>query len=42
MIHCDREFKSIMNKVIDNIDDVVMNYANPLDNVSEIEQSNRT
>ncbi len=42
MIHCDREFKPIMNNVIDSMEDVVMNYANPQDHVPEIERSNHT
>ncbi len=37
MIHCDREFKSLMNKVIDEMDGVVMNFANPLDCIPKIE-----
>ena len=39
-IHCDREFKSIMDRVSDGMD-VTMNYANPGDHVPEIERNNR-
>ena len=42
LIHCDREFKPLMNEVIDNMEKVVMNYANSLDHVPEIERHNRT
>jgi len=39
-IHCDSEFKSIMDPVADDMD-IEMNYANPDEHVPDIERSNR-
>ena len=38
-IHCDGEFKSIMDEVADNLD-ISKNYANTDDHVTIIEQNN--
>ena len=43
-IHCDREFKSIMDKVADKFAyklDISMNYANPDNHAPDIERNNR-
>ncbi len=40
-IHCDKEFKSIMDEVSDNLN-VDMTYASTNDHVPDIERSNRT
>ena len=39
-IHCDNEFKSIMDPVADEMD-IIMNYANPDMHVPDIERNNR-
>jgi hypothetical protein len=41
MIHCDGEYRSMMDDVKDNLD-VEMNYANAFDHVPEAERNNRT
>ena len=40
MIHCDSEYKSLMDEVNDKLD-IVMNYANAQDHVPEAERNNR-
>jgi hypothetical protein len=40
-IHCDMEFRAMMDKVKDNIG-VCMNFTNALDHVPEAERNNRT
>ena len=39
-IHCDGGFKSIMDEVADNLD-ISMKYADPDDNVPNIERNNQ-
>ena len=39
LIHCDEEFKSIMDEVANNLD-IYTNYANPDDHVPYIERNN--
>ena len=40
-IHCDGEYKAMMDQVRDDLD-VVMNYTNASDHVPEAERNNRT
>ena len=40
-IYCDGEFRTMMNKVSDDLD-VVMNYTNASNHMPEAEQNNRT